>query len=83
MTQPIAFADGTAPPMLLAAGEKDNIVKPRNTRRLAARIRECGGEVETIFYPDLDHGRIFLALARGARDTAPVLHDVAAFIRAH
>src|SRR6185437_4686346 len=39
-TQPITYADGDAPPVLLATGRLDRIVSPGNVTRLAARIRE-------------------------------------------
>src|ERR1051325_10533100 len=38
-SQPINFADGANPPMLLLTGDRDSVVPPGNTRRLAAKIR--------------------------------------------
>ena len=62
-TQPINFVRGDAPPMLLLTGEKDTTVKPRNTRTLAAAIREADGSAETEFYPAHDHISILTATA--------------------
>ena len=79
-SQPITYVDGTNPPMLLAAGLEDTTVKPRNTRSLAARIREKGGTVETRFYKAVGHIGIITAFASLFRDRAPVLDDVWSFI---
>ncbi len=46
-TQPISFARAGAPPLLLATGDADTTVRPRNTEALAARIRAAGGQAET------------------------------------
>ncbi|MGI9046624.1 MAG: alpha/beta hydrolase [Burkholderiales bacterium] len=82
-TQPINFVSGNEPPMLLLHGSSDETVRPRNSSRLAARVRERGGEVTHIVYDDVSHVRIVGALASPFRDWAPVLDDVARFIRAH
>ena len=44
-----------APPMLLLTGEADTTVKPRNTRALAAALDALGAEVQTAYYPGMDH----------------------------
>ena len=46
LTQPITFARGNAPPMLLATGTNDTTVLPRNTQHLAAAIRRDGGRAD-------------------------------------
>jgi acetyl esterase/lipase len=80
MTQPIAYVDGTAPPLLLATGRADTAVDPANTTRLAARIRAKGGHVVERYYPDLTHSEVVGAFARSLRFMAPVLDDAARFI---
>lgn len=80
-TQPLSYADADAPPMLLATGEEDGTVKPRNTRALAAALEEAGNRVETRFYPDVGHVGIVVALAPLFRGRAPVLEDIARFVR--
>ena len=41
-SQPITYADGRNPPMLLLAGDADTTVRPRNTQNLAAKNRSPG-----------------------------------------
>lgn len=80
-TQPITFARKEAPPMLLATGDGDGTVYPRNTRNLGRRLTELGASVETIEYAGLGHAGIVIALSPLFRGTAPVLADVTRFLR--
>lgn len=82
-TQPINHVTASAPPMLLGTGDKDKLVYPRNSVALAARLRAVGVAVEEIHYPALGHAGPLLALGRPARGIAPVLADVARFLRRH
>ncbi len=82
LTQPITFARGDAPPMFLAAGDKDTTVNPLNTHRLADAIRRDGGQAETRFYPGIGHELILGAFAGVLRPFAPVLADVTDFLHA-
>lgn len=79
-TQPIRWVDPADPPMLLVTGTADPTVKPRNTRALAAALREAGVRVETRFYEDRDHVDPLLALSRWYRDETPVLEDIVSFL---
>ncbi len=81
-TQPITYVDGTAPPVLLATGRLDTVVSPGNVDRLAARIREKGGTVETEYYALLGHITLIGSFARPLRFVTPVLDDVARFLEA-
>ena len=81
-TQPIAHADGRAPPMLLLAGRADRTVDPANSVRLAARIRERGGLASVELYGGVDHREIIGAFAPALRFLAPSLADSARFMRA-
>ena len=81
-TQPITYADGDNPPMLLLAGQDDTTVRPGNTLRLADRIRGRGGFVEDRIYPGIDHIEIIGAIAAPLRFLAPTLRDCRAFIGA-
>ncbi|HXQ50777.1 MAG TPA: alpha/beta hydrolase [Stellaceae bacterium] len=81
-TQPIAYVDGAAPPVLLVSGRLDTIVSPGNVTRLAARIREHGGRVETEFYSLLGHITLIGSFARPLRFVTPVLDDVTRFLEA-
>lgn len=78
-TQPIGHAAAGAPPALLLHGDDDLRVKPRNSRKLAERLRSAGSKAELKLYPRLGHVGILTALALPFRRRAPVLADVAAF----
>jgi acetyl esterase/lipase len=79
-TQPVNHVDGRAPPMLLATGLSDSVVRPENTRELAARIRDRGGAVETVFYADVSHAELLGAFSVPLRFLAPSLRDTVAFL---
>lgn len=79
-TQPIAFADAGAPPMLLLHGLDDTTVLPRNTINLAAKLRETGASVETRYYPDMAHVGILLGLSSVMAGGRPVLADVLTYL---
>jgi acetyl esterase/lipase len=80
-TQPIHFVDGKEPPMLLVQGLRDPTVDPVNATRLAQRIRDAGGQVKLITYPERGHPDIVLSLASSFRWLAPVLRDTCDFFR--
>ena len=81
-TQPLSFVRADAPPAFLATGDKDTIVYPRNTRKLAARLREAGVTVEERRYEGVDHVRMILALSPLFRHRTPVLAEMTAFLMA-
>lgn len=80
-TQPITWAHGDAPPLLLVTGNDDLTVRPRNSTRLAERIGERGGDATVLSYPGVGHLTIIGAFARGLRWYAPVLDDVDIWLR--
>lgn len=82
-TQPMAHVERMSPPAFLATGDKDNTVWPKNTKALAARYREAGAVVEERHYAGVDHVKIVLALSRPLRGGAPVLDEMADFLRRH
>ena len=81
LTQPITHVDGGAPPSLLLAAERDSIVDPGNSARLAARLSELGRPVRHLRYPQLDHRTLVGALSVPLRDRAPVRGDILAFLQ--
>ncbi|WP_210359454.1 alpha/beta hydrolase [Sphingomonas beigongshangi] len=81
-TQPVTWAGTGDPPSLLLVGADDTVVRPRNSEALAARLRAGGVAVDVRSYPNIGHVGLLLALARPFRGRAPVLRDVAAFVRA-
>lgn len=82
-TQPITFARKDAPPLLLLTGDKDTVVKPRNSKVLAQKIQLLGGKEELKIYPNVDHADIIMAVARPFRNKAPVIQDIVNFVKAH
>ena len=80
-TQPINVVAAKAPPMFLGTGVDDTTVYPRNTYRLAEKLRDFGTNVSVKSYSDVGHVGILLALSRLFRHQAPVLRDVTDFVR--
>jgi acetyl esterase/lipase len=81
-TQPITYARADAPSLLLLTGDIDTVVKPRNSKSLAAKIKELGGREQLKMYPGVDHADIVMAIARPFRTKASVIADVTGFINA-
>lgn len=79
-TQPINYTRSDAPPMLLLTGEADTTVKPRNTRGLAAALTELGAEVQTAYYPGMDHSDPLVALAAPWRNKRRVHAEIMRFL---
>ena len=81
-SQPINFISGHEPPTLLMHGLADTRVGIHNSRNLATRIRQYGGQVEETYYPDIGHIGILLQFAAPLRNGKPALDRVAEFIDA-
>ncbi len=79
----IDFVDGDEPPMLLIQGRADTLVDPANATRLATRIRDQGGTVRCLMYPNINHSGNLLSLAWTFRWLAPTLTDTTTFFTAH
>ena len=62
-TQPINFARGDAPPMLLMTGDADTTVRPRNSIALAKALTAAGTPAEPVILPNIGHIGILLRLA--------------------
>jgi acetyl esterase/lipase len=75
------FIDGKQPPMLLLHGASDTTVKRCNLDRLQDRIREKGGSVRSIVYPETGHIDLVLALSWADSRKAPAADDMARFFR--
>ena len=81
-TQPMAFASATAPRSFLAAGRSDALVDPeRNTAALAARLSAAGVPVSLHRYKRVNHVTLIGAFGLPLRWLAPVLDDVAGFVK--
>ncbi len=79
-TQPISFARGDAPPLLLATGEDDTTVLPANSERLSRAMAQAGGEASLVRYPDMGHIGIVAALAQPVPGSDAVFTDILAFL---
>lgn len=79
--EPINFADGAAPPMILIHGLADRVVDPANAQRLAEKIKKAGGTVCLVDYRNVDHPGVVLSLAGPFRWIAPTLWDVTRFFK--
>lgn len=78
-TQVFNHTRGDAPPLLLIHGEKDTLVRPRNSRELAQLIETAGGEVTLKVYPEMAHNDPLIALASPWRDRRDVAKTIATF----
>ena len=81
--EPVNFADGHAPPLLLIQGGRDEVVRPDNATELEGKICKAGGQARVVIYPDRAHEGTVIALAAPYRWLAPVLRDAAEFFREH
>ncbi|MBC8997057.1 alpha/beta hydrolase [Pseudomonas sp. N40(2020)] len=80
-SQPINHVNRGAPPALLIAASKDNLVNPtRNTGGLAHKLREAGVPVQDLYYSRPNHITLVATLSRPLRRLAPVLDQVVGFI---
>jgi acetyl esterase/lipase len=82
-TQPLAYVRPDAPPAFLATGDRDSMVYPRNTTKLAALLRQAGATVEEKHYAGVDHVNMVLALSRPFRGRVPVLQEMTDFLHSH
>ena len=82
LTQPIHFARGDAPHMLLITGDADTTVKPRNSLALARALTEAGLPTRPIVLNGMDHGDTVMRLAAPFSRDRRVLDPVLAFLAA-
>ncbi len=80
VTQPIRYVRGGEPASLLITGDADTTVKPGNTVRLAARLREKGSMVVERHFEGLNHYTLVARLAAPLRNGA-LVETIAAFVR--
>ena len=81
LTQPITFVRRDSPPLWLAHGEADTVVRPRNSISLDRLERDAGGRSTLKLYPGLNHADTIATFSPLFRKKAPLLADVAAFFR--
>jgi acetyl esterase/lipase len=80
-SQPLVHAARGAPPALLIAARRDNVVNPvRNTGGLAARLRGLDVPVQEIYFDNVDHVTLMATLSGPLQWLAPTLDTVEEFI---
>jgi acetyl esterase/lipase len=80
LTQPVHFARGDAPPVLLLYGSADQTVEPRNSESLAAALRAAGGRVTLKRYQGRSHEDTVAAFSDLKAGRVPVRDDVDGFV---
>lgn len=81
LTQPIHYAAGDAPPVLLLHGTADDVVRIRNSRRLAEAIRRAGGRVEMRAYDGMGHAGVIMGMSKPFAQGGIVRDPVVRFLR--
>jgi predicted esterase len=69
--------------MFLATGDADTTVYPRNSQRLAERLRQSGNDVELKIYPGVGHVGLITAMTPVLKRGTPVAEDVLEFLGRH
>ena len=80
-TQPINLVTSDMPPMYLASGTTDPIVRVQNTERFAQKLKDSGVWVTTRYYEGFGHMETVLALGAMWRWRMPVLDDMVTFFQ--
>jgi acetyl esterase/lipase len=78
LTQPVTFADGRAPPMLLLAGADDTVVYASNTESLNRQLRDHGVPVREQIFAHMSHIHIIALMGSrvpGHRDFFRIIAD--------
>ena len=82
-TQPVTFVTKDAPPLFIAQGTADDVVKPRNAPRLAARMKAAGAPFLLRDYPGKSHNDLVMGLSVPFRRNASTLAESVAFLKEH
>ncbi|MDB5539506.1 MAG: prenylcysteine alpha-carboxyl methylesterase [Devosia sp.] len=80
-TQPVNLVTADAPPIFLASGTSDPIVRVQNSEALAAKLREQGVWVTEKYYEGFGHLEPVLALGAMMRFRMPILNDLVEFFQ--
>ena len=81
-SQPINHVSSKAPPTLLIASHKDELVDPvRNTGGLTKKLRAVGVAVTEIYFDNTSHATLIGAISWPLRGLAPVLDTVVRFVK--
>jgi acetyl esterase/lipase len=80
-TQPVNLVAPDDPPMFLASGTHDPIVRIQNTQNLARLLRAQGNWVTEKYYDGLGHMDVVFSLGAMWRWRAPIFDDMLAFFQ--
>jgi acetyl esterase/lipase len=80
-TQPVNLVTADAPPIFLASGTTDPIVRVQNSEALAKKLREQSIWVTEKYYPGFGHLEPVIALGAMMRFRMPVLNDMVEFFQ--
>ena len=80
-TQPINLITTETPPILLASGTADPIVRVQNSEALGQKLRSSGVWVTEKYYDGMGHLEPIVAMGAMMRFRMPVLHDVVEFFQ--
>lgn len=80
-TQPINLITANAPPMLLASGTADPIVRVQNSSAMAQKLRGQGIWVTEKYYEGFGHMEPVIALGALWRWRMPILSDILSFFQ--
>lgn len=80
-TQPINLVTTDAPPIFLASGTTDPIVRVQNSEVLANKLREQGIWVTEKYYEGFGHLEPVIALGSMMRFRMPILNDMVEFFQ--
>jgi len=79
-TQPVVFAHGDAPPLLLVHGTADTRVRPRNSVELARTMTRAGAPTHAVLLQDVTHEGVIMMMARPFSRDSRVLDAVLPFL---
>jgi acetyl esterase/lipase len=80
-TQPVNLVTPSAPPMFLASGTSDPIVRVQNTENLALKLKAQGVWVTERYYEGFGHMEPVMAIGALWRWRMPVLDDMLEFFQ--
>lgn len=80
-TQPINLITSETPPILLASGTADPIVRVQNSEALGQKLRSSGAWITEKYYDGMGHLEPVIAMGAMMRFRMPVLHDVVEFFQ--
>ena len=79
-TQPLNHIMHKIAPVMLAVGNADDTVDPRNSYRVETKLKALHSPVVVHTYNDTGHIGIILSIADGFRGRTPLLEDITRFI---